>query len=70
MDTSKSGSVKTARLTVDIPEAGRMLGIGKNAAYDAAKRGQIPTIHLGKRRVVPLGKLRAMLGGGGEGEAA
>jgi hypothetical protein len=41
------------RLTYDVPEAGRMAGLGRNASYDAAKKGQIPTIQLGGRLVVP-----------------
>ena len=35
------------RLTYDIVEAGRLLGLGRNASYDAAKTKQIPTIKVG-----------------------
>jgi hypothetical protein len=41
------------RLTYDVPEAGKMAGLGRNAAYDAARRGEIPTIKLGRRQLVP-----------------
>jgi excisionase family DNA binding protein len=41
------------RRTYTIPEAGQRLGVGRNSAYDAAKRGEIPTIKIGRRRVVP-----------------
>ncbi len=36
-----------------VPEAGRLLGLGRNAAYDAAKRGDIPTLQIGRRLLVP-----------------
>ena len=52
-----------ARLTISVPEAARRLGIGRNNAYEAARRGQIPTIRLGKRVVVPLVALQRLLEG-------
>jgi excisionase family DNA binding protein len=36
-----------------VPEAGRLLGLSRNGAYEAAKRGDIPTIRVGRRLVVP-----------------
>ena len=36
------------RLVYEVPEAGEMLGLNRNAAYAAAKRGDIPTIRIGK----------------------
>jgi excisionase family DNA binding protein len=48
-------------VTISVPEAGRRLGIGRNCAYDAARRGEIPIIRLGKRMVVPLTAFEAML---------
>jgi len=36
-----------------VPEAGAQLGLGRNASYEAAKRGDIPTIRLGKLLRVP-----------------
>jgi len=51
-----------AQRTVTIEEAGRILGVGRSAAYSAAKAGEIPTIKVGRRLIVPVAKLRAMLG--------
>ena len=48
-------------LTISVPEAGRRLGIGRNTAYEAARQGQLPVIRIGKRMVVPLAALEAML---------
>jgi excisionase family DNA binding protein len=36
-----------------VPEAGQRLGIGRNQAYAAAKRGEIPTIKIGRSLRVP-----------------
>ena len=52
----------THRLTLSVPEAGQMLGIGRDAAYSAAARGDIPTLRLGRRIVVPVLKLLDLLG--------
>ena len=49
--------------TCTVPEAGKILGIGRNAAYDAAKTGELPTIRLGRRIVVPKAALKRLLEG-------
>lgn len=41
------------RLTFDVPEAGALIGLNKNASYAAAKRGDFPVIFIGKRMKVP-----------------
>ena len=48
--------------TITIPEAARLLGISRSAAYRAAERGEIPTIRIGRRLLVPTAKLFEMLG--------
>jgi excisionase family DNA binding protein len=50
------------RQTYTVEEAGRLLGIGRNQAYDAAKRGEIPTITIGKRKLVPKATFDRLLG--------
>jgi hypothetical protein len=48
--------------TLTIPEAGRAyFGLCRNAAYAAAKRGDIPTIRIGKLLRVPVRALEQML---------
>lgn len=44
------------------PSASSLLGIGRNHAYAMARSGEIPTIRLGKRVVVPVPALLRMLG--------
>jgi excisionase family DNA binding protein len=46
--------------TISVEEAGRQLGISRMAAYQAVWRGQIPSIRIGRRLLVPLAKLNEM----------
>lgn len=48
--------------TTTIAEAAKRLGIGRNQGYEAAKRGDIPVIQIGKRYLVPTRALDRMLG--------
>jgi hypothetical protein len=48
--------------TTTVPIAGKLLGLSRNKAYEAAAKGEIPTLRFGKRIVVPTMPLRRMLG--------
>jgi hypothetical protein len=48
--------------TCTVPEAGRVLGISRESAYRAACDGSLPVIQLGRRKVVPVARLRELLG--------
>ncbi len=50
------------RVTYTVPEAGKKLGIGRNSSYEAARKGQIPTIRIGNRLLVPIAAFHRMLG--------
>lgn len=50
------------RQTFTVEEAARILGLGRNTAYVAARRGELPTIRIGKRYVVPKAALERLLG--------
>lgn len=49
------------KLTLTVPEAAARLGIGKNLAYEAIQRGEIPSIRVGHRLLVPVAALDQML---------
>ena len=51
------------KLAISVPEAGALLGISRNSAYEAARRGEIPTIKIGKRILVPVIALERLIGG-------
>jgi excisionase family DNA binding protein len=46
-----------------IPETAIALGIGRNSAYEAVRRGEIPAIRIGRRLVVSRAVLRRLLDG-------
>ena len=52
---------KAKRLTMTVVEAGNRLGVGKQAAYDAAHRGEIPIVRIGRKMLVPVAAFEAML---------
>jgi excisionase family DNA binding protein len=58
------------RETVSVEEAGQILGISRALAYQAVRRGELPTIRLGKRYLVPRVALERLLGGGSRGQAS
>ena len=41
------------RLCISVPEAAELLGISRNNAYELVKRGELPSIKLGKRKLIP-----------------
>ena len=49
------------RLTVTVEEAAKILGIGRALAYEAVRTGQIKSVRIGRRILVPLAPLQKML---------
>jgi excisionase family DNA binding protein len=45
-----------------VNEAAVILRISRGAAYEAAKRKEIPTVRIGRRLLVPMAALERMLG--------
>ncbi|MGE0652802.1 MAG: helix-turn-helix domain-containing protein [Alphaproteobacteria bacterium] len=58
-DTTQPG-----RLVYTIQEAGALLGLCRNSAYDAARRGELPTIRIGRRLLVPKAAIAQMMAAG------
>lgn len=54
---------ENGRETATVTEAARRLGIGRNQAYAAVRRGELPVIRIGKRLLVPVAVLDRMLNG-------
>jgi excisionase family DNA binding protein len=55
-------------LLIAVPEAAKLLGISRAAAYRLASAGELPVKRLGRRVYIVSAKLRAFIGI--EGEAA
>ena len=49
------------RATISIPEAAAFLSISVDLAYESAKRGDLPCVSLGRRRLVISSRLLEML---------
>jgi excisionase family DNA binding protein len=56
-----SGEISKATYTVD--EAAKKLGIGRNHAYEACHSGDLPSIRIGKRLLIPAAALDRLLDG-------
>ncbi len=50
------------RLTWTVTEAAKLLGISTTAAYEAARRGELPVRVIGRRMLVPRVALLRLLG--------
>ena len=49
-------------LTLSVEEAAQLLGVSRGLAYEAARRGELPTIRLGRRLLVPRARLLELVG--------
>jgi hypothetical protein len=47
---------------LSVPEAGAMIGLGRNASYEAAKAGKIPVLKIGSLKIVPRGPWLKQIG--------
>ena len=47
---------------ISVDEAARILGISRNLAYEAVRRGDIPSIRVGQKRIlIPVRALERLL---------
>jgi hypothetical protein len=54
--------MEDAPKTMSVPDAGRVyFDLSRNGSYEAARRGEIPTIRIGGRLRVPVCRLERML---------
>jgi excisionase family DNA binding protein len=49
------------RMTMTVEQAAEALGVSRGSAYEAVRTGQLPTVRLGRRVLVPIEGLRALL---------
>lgn len=52
---------KTEKRTYSVEEAGKLLGVSRMTAYKAVWKGDIPTIKIGRRLLVPKKRFDEML---------
>ena len=58
-----AGSGEDGRLVLTVAEAAELLGISRALAYELVARGELPSIRLGRRVVIPRVKLAALVAG-------
>ena len=51
------------RLTLTVEEVAATLGISRAFAYEAVRRGEIPSIRIGRRVLVPRAALERLIDG-------
>ena len=47
----------TEKLTLSVEEAGKLLGVSRAIAYQLSRRADFPTLHIGRRVLVPKKQL-------------
>lgn len=57
-------------ILVSIPDAARMLGIGRSKCYGLIDESRLETISIGTRRLVKVESIRRLVEGAAIGEAA
>lgn len=49
------------KLTLSVEEAGKLLGVSRQIAYQLSRRPDFPTLHIGRRVLVPRKQLEAWM---------
>ena len=55
--------VSNERLVFTVEEARHLIGLSRGLMYDAIHRGEIPSIRIGRRILIPCAALQQMLDG-------
>jgi excisionase family DNA binding protein len=62
MQTEPNSTNPVACKTMSVPDAGRLyFGLSRNSSYEAAARGEIPTIRIGRKIRVPVTAMERLL---------
>lgn len=65
-DKKYAPNLVNKKLTYSVPEAAEALGIGRSAAYQGVNSGEIPSIKIGSRIVIPKVALQQKLQDAGQ----
>ena len=49
------------KLTLSVEEAGKLLGVSRQVAYQLSRRADFPVLHIGRRVLVPRKQLEAWM---------
>lgn len=65
--TERAAASASESLTISVEDAAPLLGVGRDAAYAAARAREIPVIQCGRNLRVPLGALMKHINGERDG---
>ena len=65
MQVPVPGEAEEKRLTLTVEDAAELLGLSRAFAYESVRRGEIPSIRIGRRILVPKAALERLLGASG-----
>ena len=57
----QAGVMTVSKSTLTVEETAELLGISRGLAFQAVARGDIPSIRIGRRILVPVARLRTLL---------
>ncbi|MBI3910326.1 MAG: helix-turn-helix domain-containing protein [Armatimonadetes bacterium] len=57
-----------AQRVLTVAETARELRLGRSATYEAVKRGEIPSVRIGRRILIPVAALERLLAEAGRAE--
>ncbi len=61
--TSKLDDLLDTRIAITVSEAAEMLGVSKPHLYKCMNDGEVPSLRVGKKRLVPVSYLRDVAAG-------
>jgi excisionase family DNA binding protein len=53
--------MRRERLTMSVDDAAEVLGISRSLAYELVRKGELPSLRLGRRLVVPVRAVEALV---------
>ena len=60
--------MSTEKLTLNVTQAAQQLGLSRNSVYQGVLAGDIPSVRVGKRILIPVRALERMLESAGKPE--
>lgn len=62
MSRGDAKRARERRPTLSVAEAAALLGISRNHAFKAVQRGDLPSVRVGRRILIPVDRLSVFLG--------
>jgi excisionase family DNA binding protein len=59
-----SGQLDQAPDILTVPEAASLLRVGKGSVYESCRRGELPSVRIGRRLLIPKAALMRLLAEG------